>query len=107
MRYSPLLPDPTRLNVGFLKRDRVAGVGDWGDFWDSIGTGAINLGTSYAKQELGLNTPTPPAGSGATAGGGTPPAGGGTSGSASATPSWLWPAVIAGGIALIFFAQRK
>ncbi len=124
MRYS-LLPDPGRINPGFLARDRVNGVGAAGDtdnpatppamngspgFWDSLGTTFTGLISQYGpgltSWAITGNRPQPvvtPQGNIVTIPGGTQ-----TLASATGqTPSWLIPALIGGAVLLFVVAKRK
>ena len=121
MRYS-LLPDPARINYGFLKRDRVSGFGDAPPangaaaptFWGSLGGTFLDLTRSYAPSLINWgitgNQPqsvvtTTPAGQQVIT---TIP--GGTKTLATATgqmPPWLIPALIGGGAALVFLMARR
>ncbi len=126
MRYS-LLPDPERINYGFLKRDRVNGLGAAaGDapatplangaaptFLGSLGSTFLDLSRAYAPSLINWgitgNQPqsvvaTTPTGQQVIT---TIP--GGTQTLSKATgqmPTWLVPALI-GGAALLFLVARK
>ena len=117
MRYA-LLPDPTRINPGFLKRDRVAGMGDspapanttTGGFWPSIGSTFVDLTRTYAPGLINWgitgNAPQPvvtPSGNVAVIPGGTQTLQQATGG----FPPWVIPAAIGAGVLLFFVARKK
>ena len=128
MRYS-LLPDPARINPGFLKRDRVNGLGQPTDtpasgspsgsngsstpgFWDTLGSDFLGIfrQTAPGLVNWGITGNPPqsvitPQGQVTTIPGGTKTLASATAGS-GAMPSWLIPALI-GGAALLFFAAKK
>ena len=123
MRYS-LLPDPARLNPGFMKQDRVYGVGQPTDtpatptpagaptFWGSLGTTFVDLTRTFAPGLISWgitgNAPQPVV----TQSGNVAVIPGGTRTVASATganemPTWLVPALIGGAVLLFFVAKKK
>jgi hypothetical protein len=130
MRYS-LLPDPGRINPGFMLQDRVTGIGQPTDtpasgnvtqgsgtnptFLSSLGTtfldltrqyapGLINWGiTGNAPQSVVTTNPQTGQASIVTIPGGTQTLAKAT----GSLPTWAVPAMIAGGVALLFFATRK
>ncbi len=126
MRYS-LLPDPARLNPGFMQRDRgVHGLGASTDadipanpdangataptFWGSLGTVFTDLTKQYGPGLVnwGITGNRPqsvvtPQGTVTTIPGGTK-----TMASATGqTPPWLIPALIGGGVLLFLVMKSK
>jgi hypothetical protein len=116
MRYG-LLPDPGRINVGFMLHDRVDGLGDapapanttTPGFWSAIGTEFTDLTRTFAPGLVSWaitgNRPQPvvtPQGTVGVIPGGTKTVAAAT----GSAPTWLIPALI-GGAALLFFVSRK